>query len=57
MSGKNSGIFVTDQLKLLLSVYSILSIHQSGFTGRYSTVTATTPVLNDVITALDKTKH
>ena len=45
---------VHNQLKSFLHNYSVLSPYQSGFRAKHSTISATTLVLNDILTALDK---
>ena len=44
---------VNNQLKVFLNHSSILSPHQSGFRAKHSTTTATSLVLNDIVSALD----
>lgn len=50
-------ILINNQLKGFLSIFSILSPHQSGFRASHSSISAITVVTNDIITALDKKKH
>ena len=45
---------VNNQLKVFLNSFPILSPHQSGFRAKHSTVSATSLVLNDIVSALDK---
>ena len=44
---------VNTQLKVFLNNFSILSPYQSGFRTKHSTVSATSLVLNDIVSALD----
>ncbi len=48
---------VNDQIKEYLFSHNILNAFQSGFRAGHSTITATTLVTNDLITALDKRQH
>lgn len=48
---------VNNQLKSFLSSNSVLNPHQSGFRAKHSTVTATTLVINDIITAVNKGQY
>ena len=48
---------VNNQLKSFLSSNSVLNPHQSGFRAKHSTVTATTLVINNITTAVDKGKY
>ena len=38
-------------------MYSVLNPHQSGFRAGHSTITATTLVVSDIISGIDKQKH
>ena len=55
--GKTLEALVNDQLKMFLSNYSILNPFQSGFRAKHSTITATTLIVNDIFSAVDKRKH
>ncbi len=44
---------VSDQLKDFLTVNNILIPSQSGFRKGYSTITATTKVVDDIVSAID----
>ena len=48
---------VLSQLKCFLSCHAVLSPQQSGFRSSHSTITATTLVTNDIVSALDKGNH
>ncbi len=48
---------VNDQMKEYLFNHNILNAFQSGFRAGHSTITATTLVTNDLLTALDKRQH
>ena len=48
---------VNNQVKAFLSSHSVLSPHQSGFRSNHSTISATTLVINDIVSALDNKKH
>ncbi len=48
---------VNDQMKEYLLRRNILNAFQSGFRAGHSTITATTVVTNDLITALDRRQH
>ena len=45
---------VSEQLKYFLFTNSILSMYQSGFGKKHSTITAAMKILNDITEALDK---
>jgi hypothetical protein len=48
---------VCEQLKEFLFTNSILSMYQSGFRKKHSTITAAMHVLNDITEAIDKKQH
>lgn len=48
---------VNDQFKSFLLDNSVLSPNQSGFRAKHSTITATTKVLNDIISDIDERKY
>ena len=48
---------VSDQLKAFLYNDAILSIYQSGFGKRHSTISAALKVVNDILVTLDKKQH
>ena len=44
---------VNSQLKIFVSTYNILNLHQSGYRSAHNTLTATAKVVNDIVNALD----
>ena len=48
---------VNNQIKHYLSNNSILTPLQSGFRAKHSTITATTLIINNIASAMDKSKH
>ncbi len=48
---------VNKQLTIFIRSHYILKSYQSGFRPKHSTITATTLVVNDIVSALDKNQH
>ena len=55
--GKTLESLVNNQLKIFLTNYSILTPLQSGFRAKHSTISATTLIVNDIVSAMDDRKH